>query len=411
MTRTLISLIGSLVAALALSAAASATTGPGGITAGAGCAVACIESALVTTTASSASVEVRTTVPTSVTVDVAKLDAKLGLAAGTAAKHASMPSFLKVRTVLIPGLEPEMTYRIVVNARDLAGKVQSRSGTFTTRAVKVAVGQPDLGLSGGLGCKADCLEQGALTSDGSVPGRARLTLLSSVPATFQVMLVAKTASGALLHQLGISTGSRKTEHAATLDGLLTGVTYAVTARATDAQGHTWLEQGTFRTRSAQVVVTFHKIKVLNDADKGANRGEIAFDYLAGDVVAWGNGFHRIGSGDTVAAKRSGTSRPGVSIAQSADGRRTLELRVGGVECDWQRLSKCPREASETPWPTDFNAVAKTSFDLRTAFLSSGALPPGYGIDLPAGHDVYLTFETTSNYLKFRVYATADVSLS
>ena len=76
-----------------------------------------------------------------------------------------MPSFLKVRTVLFPDLEPDTAYRIVVSARDMAGKLQTRSGTFRTRAVKVAIDQPDLGLSAGLGCKADCIEKGTLTSD------------------------------------------------------------------------------------------------------------------------------------------------------------------------------------------------------------------------------------------------------
>ena len=38
------------------------------------------------------------------------------------------------------------------------------------------------------------------------------------------------------------------------------------------------------------------------------------------------------------------------------------------------------------------------------------LPPAQGTGLPAGHDAYPVWETTSNYLKFRVYATVDLRL-
>lgn len=411
--RTLTAVIGSLVAALALTAAATAGPGPGitagatggtapGITAGAGCSISCIESALVTTTASSASVEVKTSVPTSVTVAVSKLDAKLGLAAGATPKHISLPSFLKVRTILFPGLEPATAYRIVVSARDLSGKVQTRSGTFTTREVKVAVDQPDVGLSAGLGCKADCIEKGTLTSDASVAGRARLGLESSVPATFQVRFVARGTSHLLIH----STGSRATEHEATIDGLLTGTTYDVTVKATDARGSSHVEHGTFRTRSATATVTYHKVKILSDGDKGANRGEIALGYYAdGEHIRWSD-FARYGSGDTVVPKMPGTSRPGVWGTVSIDRQFGLELFVGGDECDWAIVSNCVQEA-DAAWPVS----ARTTVDLRQAFVPSGGLPPGYGTGLPAGHDAYAVFESGNGSLRFRVYATVDIQLS
>ena len=230
-----------VVAALALCAAATAGTGPA-ISAGAGCSISCIEAALVTPTASSASVEIRTSVRASVTVAVAEVGAPLGIAAGTPSGHVTVPPFVTLRTVLVPNLRPETTYRIVVSARDVQGHVETRSGTFTTRKVKVAVDLPDVGLSSGLGCKVDCLTRGTLTSDETVPGRARLVLESSVPATFQVLLIARRPDGSAFHQFGHSTGSRKTSHAVTLDGLLTGTRYAVTAKAIDAEGRTWTEE-------------------------------------------------------------------------------------------------------------------------------------------------------------------------
>jgi hypothetical protein len=392
-----------VVAALALCAAATAGTGPA-ISAGAGCSISCIEAALVTPTASSASVEIRTSVRASVTVAVAEVGAPLGIAAGTPSGHVTVPPFVTLRTVLVPNLRPETTYRIVVSARDVQGHVEARSGTFTTRKVKLAVDLPDVGLSSGLGCKVDCLTRGTLTSDETVPGRARLVLESSVPATFQVLLIARRPDGSAFHQFGHSTGSRKTSHAVTLDGLLTGTRYAVTAKATDADGRTWTETGTFRTRSAVAVTTFHKLVVLEDGDK-VGRGEIAFD-AAGELVRT-FGFRRIGSGDTFVPTMSGTTRPGIWSTASIDGSAALHLEVAGVECDWQRLSRCPRESNLG----DRDATAETDVDLRAAFVSDDALPAGYGGDLPTGHDAYAVFQTTSGKVRFRVYATVDVRVS
>ena len=345
-------------------------------------------------------------VPASVTLEVAKLDASLGLAGGPPARDIVLPPFLTSRTVLVPSLEPETGYRIVVSARDVQGHVETRSGTFTTRKVKVAVDLPDVGLSSGLGCKVDCLERGTLTSDPTVPGRARLVLESSVPATFQVLLVARRPDGSAFHQVGHSTGSRKTSHAVTLDGLLTGTQYAVTAKATDAEGRTWSEQGTFRTRSAVATVTYHKVVVTDDGDT-TGQGEIAFDFFAGSVPVGGIGFHRYGSGDTVVPRMSGTTRPGIWRTVPVDGLSQLGLKVGGVECDWQRLSKCPREAGGN----DYTSVARATVDLRAAFVRGGALPPGYGGDLPAGNDAYAVFSTDGGELRFRAYATVDVRVA
>lgn len=395
----------SVVAALALCAAA--TAGGPTISAGYGCAVACIESALVTPTASSASVEVKTSVPASVTVTAAPLDAELGLATGTAPKHISVAPFLTNRTVILSGLEPETTYRIVVSAKDLQGRVQTRSGTFTTRKVEVAVDLPDMGLSAGLGCKADCIEKGTLTSDPDVPGRARLELVSTVPATFQVNLVVKTIAGDVLDQRVLATGSRKTRYTATLDRLLTGTTYAVTAKAIDERGQAWVEQGTFRTRSALATVTLHRIVVIDDGDKGANRGEIALDFYVDGSYEWNRGFHKQSSGDTILPTAPGTSRPGVMVTVSADRRRAVELELGGVECDGQLMKNCVREAGGG----DLDALAETMFDLRQAFVPSGVLPAGHGNVLPAGHDAYVVWETTTDHLKLRAYATVDVRVA
>lgn len=401
-------LIATIAGALALAGGAAASGGPT-LIADTGCSTQCITKALVTATASSAEVEVVTSVPASVTVSVAKAGTAPGGLTSGQAPHLTVPPFVTTRTIVVPRLEPATTYRIVVTAKDIKGRTATRVGTFVTRAVQVAVETPDPGLSAGLGCKAACIERALLRNDGIVPGRVHLEWRTSVPATVSLSLSAKTISGATLHFFQHVTGSRKTEHRATFDGLLTGTTYQVTAKAKDAEGHTRVEEGSFRTRSAVATVIFHKLKVIDDADKGGNAGEISFDYAAGDEVVGSNWFRRIDSGETVAARTSGAGRPGVMFTVSADRRRTLDLWVGGNECDWQRLSRCPREANFGGYPTDVDATAKLTFDLRDA-IGSEALPPAHGSGLPAGHGAYPIWETTSNYLKFRVYATVDVRL-
>jgi hypothetical protein len=409
MTRIAQTLLASSLAALALCAAA--TAGGPLLRAGSGCAPSCIQSALVTPTASSASVEIRTSVPASVTVETAPVGAELGIAAGgPAPRDIVVAPFRTLRTVLLPGLQPETTYRIVVQARDVQGHVETRSGTFTTLKVKIAVDLPDVGLSAGLGCKADCLERGTLTSDPQVPGRAHLELRATVPVTFQVLLVARDASGRLLDQRGVATGAGRTSFETTLDGLLTGTRYTVTAKATDADGHVRREEGTFRTRSAAATVTVHAIRIIDDADKGSNAGEIDLDLVAEGVLFWSMGFRRIDSGTTFAPRMPGTTRPGVWTKVSVDGLKQLTLQAGGTECDWQRLSRCPREAGP-PIGSDWEASGTTHVDLGEAFLADGSLPPGYGTALPAGHDAYAVFETTEHDLKFRVYGTVDVEVA
>ena len=59
---------------------------------------------------------------------------------------------------------------------------------------------------------------------------------------------------------------------------------------------------------------------------------------------------------------------------------------------------------------DRDATAEADFDLRAAFVS-GMRCRRYGGDLPAGHDAYAVFQTTSGKVRFRVYATVDVRVA
>ncbi len=161
-------LVATTVGALAL--AGSATAGGPTLIADTGCSTQCITKALVTSTASSAEVEVVTSVAASVTVSVTKLGTTPGGLASGATPHLTVPPFLRTRTIFLPGLEPATTYRIVVSAKDVKGRIATRIGTFETRPVAVAVETPDLGLSAGLGCRAACIEKALLDERRQRPG-------------------------------------------------------------------------------------------------------------------------------------------------------------------------------------------------------------------------------------------------
>jgi hypothetical protein len=403
------------VAAIAGTASASAGIGPvpvGGLSAAPGCTISCITSAVVTSTASSASVKVTTSVPTSATVTVTRLDAQLGLTTGAQPKDLVFPTFAMVRTVEFPGLEPETGYRISVTARDMAGKKQTRTGTFETRAVKVAVDAPSLDLSAGLGCKVDCIEQGTAKAHPTQVGRVDFDIRLTEKGSAQLDLYVGNGNGGLKLERIIGSSSGITSWKPVARGLLTGTKYTIRLKATDAQGRSRVEWGSVRTKKARALVTFHSIKVIDDGETG--RGEISFSYGAEDQSIGGNGFHKLSSGDSYTPQAYNSNRPKVSILTAIDGHRKLDVSVLGVECDNVLMKNCVVEAGhdasgEYGGDTYVNATA--AFDLPDLINPTGALPPGYGTGLPAGHDGYLIWENTSYGFKFKVYATVDFEVA
>ena len=188
--------------------------------------------------------------------------------------------------------------------------------------------------------------------------------------------------------------------------------------ATDANGNTHVEYGSFRTRSAQALVTFHKVTVISDSEHGGNAGEIMLEFGVSGDYAGGMGFQKIDSGETVAVRAHGTSRPGLLVGAPIDGRLSLDLEALAIECDGSLMKNCMVEAGAWPGGTygyandDYTFVGvSATVDLRPAFLADGTLPAGYGSGLPAGHDAYVEWETTEHSLRYRVYATVDVRVT
>lgn len=408
------------LAALALAAgtaAAPPVPGPGQVTAGTGCSVHCIVKALVTPTASYANIAIETSVPTNVQVIAFR-------AAGPGADATFHSSILATqRSVFLPGLKPDTTYQIYVKATDAQGRSEARQGSFKTRKVETAVDTGIGNIKSNVGCSIQCVRKALFTHVGGT--EATIEVETNEPAKLQVMLSPDTPieeSWGLRFSFierSVSSQGLVTKWTGQLGPLRPGTKYHVIVSGTDAQGRSSYQKGTVRMDDRKVRIALLKIKVIDDADKGANRGEIMFEHWIGDRVFSGPDFHKIGSGATVDV-RSSDGRPGVLAVLVANGSDPMfEMGTLGAECDWQQIKNCVLESGWFPQSGggeiggaigshggDY-AVAGGTFHLD-ALLDSPGLPAKYGMDLPAGHDAYFAYETTSHYLKFRVYGYLDV---
>lgn len=411
-----IALLIASVTALVLAAgtaAAPPTPGSGQVTAGTGCSVQCVVKALVTATASYANVAIETSVPTRTVVTARRPTAQSPDASSTSSSLATH------RTVFLPGLEPDTTYSIVLKATDAQGRTDVRTGVFKTRAVETAVDPGVDTITSNVGCSIQCVRKALFTQVGGTD--ATIEIATGEPATLQVML---SRDAPIQESWGprfsfvdrsISSPGLVKTWTGHLDQLRPGTTYHVIVSATDGRGRSAYRTGTVRMDDRKVRITLLKIKVIDDADKGSNRGEISFEHRLGGNVVAAAGFHKISSGDTVDV-RGDSGRPGALAVVTANGSDpVLKLVTDGLECDWQQMKNCVRESGwapgsgggETGGKGDDWAVAGGTFHLNS-LLESGALPSTFGMGLPAGHDAYFAYATTSHYLKFRVYGYLDV---
>ena len=173
-----------------------------------------------------------------------------------------------------------------------------------------------------------------------------------------------------------------------------------------------IRQGSFRTVSATARVTIHKIKVVNDGDKGRNTGELYFRLWLGNDV-----YELLVLGPQGARLRRRLRRQGERLVA----RRLLVPRVGERRCEVRHEHArrgVRRRAEEELRPRGRAgrasmqyAIAGGRFDVSD-ILAHGALPSWYGtgVAAPAGHDGYFVFGTTDKYVKFFVLATLDIDV-
>lgn len=418
-TRTLLgSAAAALVAALSVAVGtASATSPPTTITAGQGCSVQCVSKAAVTVTATSAKVELATTVPAHLKVTVSKQlsGGGGGFVAANQVKtvHVSYNSPLK--TAFFLGLEPDTVYSISVWATDFQGRASLRRGTFKTLPIKTTPGIGGPGtLDSGLGCSQQCITK-ALVSQRQPDGTsARIDIHTSSTAHIQIDVSrdkpVPLAGGGLAQYDVVSrqwTPSPTKGWVPVVAGLDYGTKYYVVVRARDSQGRVSFRQGSFRTVSATATITLHKIKVLNDGDKGSNRGELFFTLWADGEHIWNTGLRKLGSGDTTNVNPPGSSRPGLPFTVSANGDAEFSMGMTGEECDAVLKKNCVQEAFADH---TFDQWARAAGRFDVSDLLKPSLPGWYGtgVSEPAGHDGYFVFGTTDQYVKFLVLATIDL---
>ena len=407
-----------LVATLALAAGTASAGGGPIISAGTGCALECIEQALVTATATSATVELETSVLAHLTVSITKQTAPTttgGLvAAQTKTVHIS--AFSPNRTASFAGLEPDATYAIVVKATDLKQQSAYRKGTFKTLPVKTQGHAGPTMLDSGLGCAAQCIEQALFSQARPAASIAKLDVRTSTEAKIQIVVsrdkpVATAGGPAQFEVVSNQSSSGLTRSWQTqVGGLMPGTRYWAVVRAKDVEGRMSFRQGSFRTVSASAIVTLHKLVILNDGDKGRNKGELHFRYFgAGKALGSNGGFQKIRSVSTVAVKVAGQNRPGLTMLLPANGGAKLAVHVLADECDAALKKNCVVEAGGIG--SDHDASAGGSFDL-SEILEDGALPPWYGTGVtpPAGHDGYFVLSTRETYVEFLVLATVDIRI-
>ncbi|MGH3071960.1 MAG: hypothetical protein ACRDNB_06780 [Gaiellaceae bacterium] len=407
-----------LVAMVTLAAGSAAAAGGPIISAGTGCALQCIEKALVVPTSTSATVEIETTVLAHLTVSVTKQAAgtTTGGLVAVSTKTVHISAFSQNRTASFLGLEPDTTYSISVKATDLKQQTASRKGSFETLPVKTNGYAGPTTFDSGLGCAAQCIEQALFSQTRPAASIAKLDVRTATDAKISVVVsrdkpVATAAGPSQLQIVSKQSSPGMTRSWQTqVGGLLAGTRYWAVVRAKDAQGRTSIRQGSFRTVSASAIVTLHKIKVLNDGDKGRNKGELYFRYYGGGEELASNGtFQKIRSVSVVGVKVYGQGRPGFSMVLPANGDAKLDVRVLAEECDNVLKKNCLVEAGG-PSVNQY-AYAGGTFDL-SSILAGGALPPWYGTGVapPAGHDGYFVLSTKDTYIEFLVLATVDIRI-
>jgi hypothetical protein len=405
MTITTLIKSGAAAASAALALAGTATASGPIISAGTGCAVQCITKALVTPTTTTAKVELATTVTAHLTVSIAKQTSgtTTGGFVAPSWKTVSISAFSPSKTAWFSGLEPETTYAIVVKATDLKGQKASQQGTFETLEVETT-GQAGPGqLDSGLGCAAQCIERALFTQTKPAASVANVDIETSTDAKVQIIVSrdepVPTAVGPSQWDVVSSQTSPglvrswKTQ----VGGLRPATRYYVVVRAKDAQDRVAIQQGSFRTVRAHAVVTIHKLKIVNDGDKGRNRGELYFAYRGnGHEFANSGGFEKLGSGSVVSAN--------VAFDLPVNASGMLSVVVAATECDALLKKNCVVEAGPGG-----DALAGGKLDLWQV-LDGGALPPWYGtgVQAPAGHDGYVVLATGDTYVRFLALATIDL---
>lgn len=304
-------------------------------------------------------------------------------------------------TTTLEPLQPDTLYHIIVAAKDSHG-VSYRSGTF--RTVEVASGLANQ-VPGG--CTSSCVKTAVLTR---APG--------GVDVDLEVEGHLALAMRALVDGKPVaSSDGFVTAWSTTLD-LEPGRNYEIVLEVTDQQGNHQTHQAVVSTpKPAQghqqlVRVTFHKIRVTNDADNTFfnRRGELTFRFeVNGQLrVDLETGEHKLKAPTTL--DLGGRS---VVIEDAPD---LLPIRVQGRERDNNQPGFCstglglhPQTFGRMLIPKCFEVewnTAEGPIDLHQPD-TAGSLPPCYGFGEGVAGDLCVVLHTDTEDPAFEVYVTID----
>ncbi|HEX7277095.1 MAG TPA: hypothetical protein VF244_06940 [Acidimicrobiales bacterium] len=409
--------LGGLVLALGMQSPASAAADDKKLTVK-GCSEQCITKAWLTGRAPTLELEVETTVPAKIRVE-ASTELPMQTASGpkfaAPAVKVSTGNQLKSEwTTDFGPLKSGTTYHVVAWATDQNGKSAYQKGTFTTP--KAAPGKDQNGGGGTVKTKGDGCDLQCISKAWVNPGRgsAALEVKTEVPSRMQVKASTfepmQTTSGPhfnVVHAAASSGADFRTEWDVDLDGLEPGTTYHVVVWATDEEGRTAYQQGTFLTHEAvrRVKVTFNRIRIISDGDK-YTKGEVELFLAVNNEYRpeLHQGTKTVKSGSSHGLPWNG-GRAGTVVMVIEDAPQWLNLRVQGVEHDEYGKGPGFQFCSEgTPPFAGLSGGESTCLDYATAgeHLDLDTLFPGLA------HPV--EFETTSHHLKFRVEAEVTVTV-
>lgn len=303
-----------------------------------GCANSCIRRAWLTSHPTHPNVDFEVATDSPATVEVwASTVTPLG---NVAPMEMSSPDVTLWNTTLRP-LQPDTEYHLLLRATDGSGNTDERRTTFRTSKPVAPVGEFH-GVDPK--CHAQCISQAKLSPGADFSVR-HLEVRSRTPAFFQAWLSTDAPSYGddgvptfedpdLVEVSGLAYDTRWDVDLTPLRG---STKYHIFVRAEDADGNVSHRAGSFTTASeptVDVLVTFQRLRVTNDGDKGSNRGELSFVWDVGDTNVGSRGEERMSDGDGFTFPRSRSAYlatglterdhlPGIFVSGSerdADGR-------------------------------------------------------------------------------------------
>lgn len=378
-----------------------------------GCAASCITKAWLTPNATTPNLalDVETSTPARVSVFVSTSAPEAGPDGQPAFPEGGLiaaTNDLNVvwSTVLSP-LPPATDHHIIVRATDADGGTSSRVGTFRTVTPAVDPGLDEAAPGPDSGCSTQCITKAWLTPDPE-SFDMELEVTSHTLARFEATVSTDEPTfdeddrpsfpGVAPTATNFAYETSWTTH---LGPLEPATTYHVIVKATDGLFRSSYQVGSFETREGpdRLLVSFHRVEVHEDGDRGANRGELRFAFsIGGDLVA-STGERKIGSGSTVNLS-DGNRMPGLDTSVAFDPSPSAwlpSLHAVAFERDWDGLFEfCSVGAA----PLDQGH--HDGCDLKWDVASSGLIQSGGLGSLPSCADLGIDAEEVSGHRCLRL---------